>query len=171
MAREVNLYDLVAEIGAKQGIPLERLLVAALVAVADGRLSVQLPNAVPIDTLIHGNLSWRALIVGGARAVERRPNYYASWFRSIIVDAAELRAWARGSRQFRVQQSPGPKPTKRQSVANRMMEDLRSQRLARSELEAMLEKTMAERYRVSRDTCRKARNMVLSELPVIESQQ
>ena len=44
-----------------------------------------------------------------------------------------------------------------------MKHDIRECRLTVAELRGMLEKAMAERYGVSRDTARKARSAVLSE--------
>jgi DNA-binding GntR family transcriptional regulator len=45
-----------------------------------------------------------------------------------------------------------------------MRNDIQQGRLTVAELENMLEKDLAARYGVSRDTARKARNAVLSEL-------
>lgn len=57
----------------------------------------------------------------------------------------------------------GPRATKLNATKNAMMEDIRQGRLTESDLKAMLEKTLAAKYGVSRDTARKARNEVLSE--------
>jgi hypothetical protein len=52
---------------------------------------------------------------------------------------------------------------KLERVKQDMIEDIRQSRLTSSELRDMLEKELSGRYRVSRDTARKARNAVLSE--------
>jgi hypothetical protein len=56
----------------------------------------------------------------------------------------------------------GPKPTKLEQVKQQMRRDLQGE-LTRERLETMLEKELAEKYKASRDTARKARGAVLSE--------
>jgi hypothetical protein len=61
--------------------------------------------------------------------------------------------------------SRGPRPKKLQQTIDAMRNDIREGRRTAAELEAMLEKTLPANYGgVSRDTARKARNAVLSEL-------
>jgi hypothetical protein len=57
----------------------------------------------------------------------------------------------------------GRQPKKRLKVMEAMRRDLQQHRLSVTELEEMLEKMLADRYEVSRDTARKAREVVLSE--------
>jgi hypothetical protein len=51
---------------------------------------------------------------------------------------------------------------KRQRVEQEMQNDIHAGRLTPNKLATMLEKEMAARYGVSRDTARKARNKILS---------
>jgi hypothetical protein len=58
----------------------------------------------------------------------------------------------------------GPKPRKLEKTKQAMKRDTREGRLTPTGLREMLEKALEERYGVSRDTARKARNAVLSEI-------
>jgi hypothetical protein len=58
----------------------------------------------------------------------------------------------------------GPRPKKFEQARDAMRNDLQKGRLTAAGLETMLEKTLAADYGVSRDTARKARKAVLSEL-------
>lgn len=58
----------------------------------------------------------------------------------------------------------GRKPEKRELTKAAMRSDLQEKRLTRAELEGMTEVGLAARYRVNRETVRKAREAVLSEL-------
>ncbi len=55
----------------------------------------------------------------------------------------------------------GRKPTVRESVTAKMLSDIDANSITREQLGAMQEKILSERYGVSRDTARKARNDVL----------
>jgi hypothetical protein len=55
----------------------------------------------------------------------------------------------------------GPRPLKRSKVEEEMRRDIQDGRITLSELEAMLEKSLAASYGACRDTIRKARNNVL----------
>jgi hypothetical protein len=57
----------------------------------------------------------------------------------------------------------GPRPKRRQSAADQMAADVASEAITSQQLADMLEKNLADRYRVSRDTARKARRDVLGE--------
>lgn len=57
----------------------------------------------------------------------------------------------------------GPKPMVLTRVKNQMRDELRAGQVTVAALRSMLEKVMEGRYRASRDSCRKARNEVLSE--------
>ncbi len=57
----------------------------------------------------------------------------------------------------------GPPPKKMERVKEEMINDLRQRQLSLAELDGMLEKTLAQKYGVSRDTARKARMAVVSE--------
>jgi DNA-binding GntR family transcriptional regulator len=57
----------------------------------------------------------------------------------------------------------GRKPIKLEQVKEAMRRDLQSSRQTVDSLRSMLEKNLAERYGVSRDTARKARDAVLPE--------
>ena len=57
----------------------------------------------------------------------------------------------------------GPRPAKLDATKAAMLEDTRGGKLTEFELRDMREKVLASRYRVSRDTARKARRAVLSE--------
>jgi len=57
----------------------------------------------------------------------------------------------------------GRKPTVRETVAAKMRSEMSAQLITKEQLEEMLEKTLAEKFGVSRDTARKARNEVLRE--------
>jgi hypothetical protein len=59
----------------------------------------------------------------------------------------------------------GRRPKKLDQAKEAMRSDIREGRLTRAELRDMLEKNLAEKYEVSRDTARKAREAVLSEVP------
>ncbi len=58
----------------------------------------------------------------------------------------------------------GARPEKFEQAKNAMRNDIQQGRLTVAQLENMLEKNLATRYGVSRDTARKARKAVLSEL-------
>jgi hypothetical protein len=58
----------------------------------------------------------------------------------------------------------GRKPKRLDQVKQAMREDLRRGRLRADALRDMLEKNLADRYGVSRDTARKARDAVVSEM-------
>ena len=58
----------------------------------------------------------------------------------------------------------GPPPKRLNAAKRAMMEDIQQARLTVEELDGMLEKNLKAEYRVSRDTARKARNEVLSQL-------
>jgi hypothetical protein len=57
----------------------------------------------------------------------------------------------------------GRKPTVRETVAAKMRSEISAKFITKEQLEEMLEKTLAEKFGVSRDTARKARNEVLRE--------
>jgi hypothetical protein len=59
----------------------------------------------------------------------------------------------------------GQKPYKREMVEQAMGSDIREGRLTLVDLQKMLEKEVASKYDVSRDTARKARNAVVSNFP------
>jgi hypothetical protein len=56
----------------------------------------------------------------------------------------------------------GPSPVKRESVVRAMLNEIEQGTLKTADLSEMLEKQLKEKYGVSRDTARKARNEVLS---------
>lgn len=62
----------------------------------------------------------------------------------------------------------GPLPTTLERIKEEMRKDLR-RGLTISELDSMLEKVLAEKYGVSRDTARKARAMIVSEFRAVDS--
>jgi hypothetical protein len=57
----------------------------------------------------------------------------------------------------------GPRPAKLIATKDAMLDDIRSGKVKLSDLRHMVEKVLANRYSVSRDTARKALNAVLSE--------
>ena len=65
----------------------------------------------------------------------------------------------------------GPRAKKLNATMEAMEEDIRQGRTTITVLESMLEKQLAERYHVSRDTARKARNSVLSEFEALNLRQ
>jgi hypothetical protein len=56
----------------------------------------------------------------------------------------------------------GRRPRARQRVMDEMRNDIQQGRITQDQLRDMLEKNMSDRYKVSRDTARKARQAVLS---------
>lgn len=60
----------------------------------------------------------------------------------------------------------GPPPKKLERVKEAMRNDIGQRQLSLAELDGMLEKTLAQRYGVSRDTARKARMAVVSEFRI-----
>ena len=58
----------------------------------------------------------------------------------------------------------GARPQKREQTKNAMWNDIQQKRLTVAQLQDLLEKNLAAKYGVSRDTARKARNAVLLEL-------
>jgi hypothetical protein len=58
----------------------------------------------------------------------------------------------------------GPKPTKLEQTKEKMRRDIHEGRETADTLKNMLEKNLASGYGVSRDTARKARKAVLSEI-------
>jgi hypothetical protein len=58
----------------------------------------------------------------------------------------------------------GPRATKFERTVEAMRRDIQDQRCSMPELEAMREKCLAGKYEVSRDTARRARDAVLSEM-------
>jgi hypothetical protein len=65
----------------------------------------------------------------------------------------------------------GAPATKFNATRNAMLKDIRQGTLTAAQLERMLEKILENRYGVSRDTARKARNAALSELTVPNPRQ
>jgi DNA-binding GntR family transcriptional regulator len=57
-------------------------------------------------------------------------------------------------------------PKKFEQTKQAMRHDILQRRLTASELDTMLEREISEKYGVSRDTARKARNAVLAEFVV-----
>jgi len=57
----------------------------------------------------------------------------------------------------------GRKPTVRETVVAKMRSEISAKLITKEQLEEMLEKTLAEKFGVSRDTVRKSRNEVLRE--------
>jgi len=57
----------------------------------------------------------------------------------------------------------GPRPIKLEEVKGRMRDEIKSGQCTKDELQCMLQKTLASKYDVSRDTACKARDAVLSE--------
>lgn len=58
----------------------------------------------------------------------------------------------------------GRKPTKLERTKTAMRDDIKTEKLTPDQLKEMLQKNLAERYRVSRETACKARKGVLSEI-------
>jgi hypothetical protein len=58
----------------------------------------------------------------------------------------------------------GRKPTKLEQTKTAMRDDIKSKKLTPGQLKEMLQKNLAERYNVSRETACKAREEVLSEI-------
>src|SRR5262245_55719123 len=58
----------------------------------------------------------------------------------------------------------GRNPIKKNQVKEAMKRDIQAGTFTDASLRAMLEKTLADKYGVSRDTARKARDAVLSEI-------
>jgi hypothetical protein len=65
----------------------------------------------------------------------------------------------------------GRNPIKLERAKEAMRKDIQEGRQSAAELSEMLEKDLSARYDVSRDTARKARIAVLSELPALNSRQ
>jgi hypothetical protein len=61
----------------------------------------------------------------------------------------------------------GRVPKKRKAIKEEMRAGIRAGKFTTEALEDMLEKEMAHAFRASRDTCRKARNELLSELKLV----
>ena len=65
----------------------------------------------------------------------------------------------------------GRRPTRRSQVKAAMKEDLEQGRLTEAALKNMLEKNLSAQYGVNRETARKARHEVLSEMPRVSETQ
>jgi hypothetical protein len=59
---------------------------------------------------------------------------------------------------------PGPKPKLLNRIKGEMLRDLQEGRYSRTEFRDMLQKNLSEMYKASRNTVRKAREQVMSEL-------
>ena len=162
MPQDTNLYDLVAQESARQGMPREKVLALALAAIANGRLPVRLPDDVSLDAPLTTGGSWRTLIRGAEAAVERQPAFFAGWFRSIAVDQARFRKWLKDNWPGYSKPLRGRKPTKREAVETAMRARLRND-LTVGALANMHEKELEAQFGASRTTCRNARTSVLAE--------
>jgi Bacterial regulatory proteins, gntR family len=95
------------------------------------------------------------------RWLERRPRPYdrpTFWAPSESNDKESRSNVSIGSARKR-----GRKPVKRERVRQAMLNDIEQGNLTVEKLGDMLEKELAERYKVSRDTARKARDAILSD--------
>jgi hypothetical protein len=160
---EDNLYDLIARESGRRGKPREEVLALALRAIATDRLMVRLPDGATLDTPLHHGGTWRGLIWGGVAAVERRPTFFAPWFRSIMVQPTLIRRWF-DENWNGLTPRRGPVPRKLEKVIADMRAMLQN-RLTREGLARMPGKVMAAKFGASRTTCGEARKVVLSESP------
>ena len=89
----------------------------------------------------------------------------------VEINADDLRYWL-GVEETKPEEVPkpttvvrrrGPQPHKFEATKREMRDDIAAGRPTEMQLRDMTEVNLAETYRVSRDTARKARNSVLSE--------
>jgi hypothetical protein len=78
---------------------------------------------------------------------------------------------ARKSIQAGIARHRGRRPIKREATEKAMRLDIQAGRVTWVKLSNMLEKQLSDRYGVSRDVARKARNAVLSEFRELHSRQ
>jgi hypothetical protein len=79
----------------------------------------------------------------------------------IVSDASGLKPTASVTAPPCAPRRRGPKPTVRETVAIKMRSEIDAKSITKEQLGCMLEKELAGRYAVSRDTARKARNDLL----------
>jgi hypothetical protein len=167
-----SMWDWAEKIAADHQEPFA-LVLSELAAAADrGEVVVTAPEA--------PNEDWRGQFLGNiAKAVsvmgEPLPRNEGIWLltRRFEIEASEMERWLAiqmpiGGTKVSQTSAGGPRkrgrrPGKLQATIARMREEIASGSTTREELTNMLEKELAAKYGVSRDTVRKARNVVLAE--------
>jgi len=120
---------------------------------ADNRPEASLPPTRVRDVVVSRAFFERLIAALASRQEQQRDDTM------IAPEAASS-----SDRSSKVGRSRGRRPAKRNEVAAKMREDLRSGAITRQSLDQMLEKELAARYAVSRDTARKARGDVMGTL-------
>jgi hypothetical protein len=92
-----GLYNLVARQSARHGLPREQLLVQAFQAIVNNELRVDFGN-MGLDQRLPQGLTSRQVIAGVIPAIERDPNFFAPWFKQIVVAPSDFDRWFRFAR-------------------------------------------------------------------------
>jgi hypothetical protein len=85
---EMNIYDLTEQESAWIGVPHTGLLIEALRAIGEGRLSAKCGLKADLPAV-----RWSGLIRGWIRALELDPRFFIRQFRFIFVEPADYRNW------------------------------------------------------------------------------
>lgn len=92
--QETNIYDLTAQESASAGSPHSKLLIEAFTAIAQEQLRARFgDSASTIRSPAQPGYTWGAMVRQGIAALERKPHFFARWFRFIFVDLDDYRRW------------------------------------------------------------------------------
>jgi hypothetical protein len=101
---EANIYDLTAREGALVGSPHCELLVEVLNAISEKKLQARFDGK-PLPPGPWFTLDY--LVRQAISALERNPNFFVGWFRSIMVNPSDYRQWREQiSRDHDAQRAP-----------------------------------------------------------------
>ena len=117
------------------------------------------------ERLAHARERMRVAQINLQRVIRRATSETPASTSRPAVEGQKMPAGLRKSGAARPARPRGPRPQKFEQTKEAMRKDIQDGRLTLEQLEDMLEKNLIARYGgVSRDTARKARNAVLSEL-------
>ena len=161
-----SIWEWADETAKQLDVPFQAFLKRLIRAVVDGELNAE------FDPFLGSIRNWRdqlkATLAIGLNSDIRIDNATGFFLRFVMVHRSNFDKWFRqhdknptatisGARR-------GPKSGKRLTVEMRMRSEIDDGTLTAIQLQKLPEKQLAQKYGVSRDTARKARNAVLDDL-------
>jgi hypothetical protein len=161
-----SIWECADEIAKRLDVPFQAALNRLIRAVVDGELKAEL------DPLLGSINDWqgqlKTTLIIGLNDDIRRDNATGLFLQFVVVHRRDFDDWFRqqnknstvtiaGARR-------GPKAGKRLKVEIQMRDEIDHGALTALQLQKLPEKELAQKYGVSRDTARKARNAVLDDL-------